>query len=234
MGYAIAIRAENKASRNRMLDFMQLNYRTWAVVSGKKAHEHAGDPSDEFYYDSSSQALGFEYTSGLHGWERTYIFSIVRWMAIKIGQRKTRFNKEAVEPNVFPKPVPFMVYDGYEHWPILIVKNAAEAKRIPIGARWCAMDKLGVYIGSSAQESLVSAALEEMIFDRHAMKAFHKELATIGKWPEKQGPEREKMMRRYKAIKAKHARPVIRRVLPRMRREVERLDQLWRRSALKR
>ena len=113
MGYSISIRT-NPVKKDRMLAFLGKHYRKWSDVTGVGESISSGNPTDDLSYDSSTKSLGFDYASHCQGWEQAYIYSMTRWMAIRIGQRKTRFKQDTVNPNVFPDPVPFIVYDGFE------------------------------------------------------------------------------------------------------------------------
>src|SRR5690349_4830227 len=118
MGYSIAARVKSKDKAERMIRFVAKNYRPWSSVLGKGKSISASEVTDDLSYDSAKTALGFDYASHLNGWERIYVYSALRWICLKIGVRKRRFKSDAVTPNIFEKAVPFMVYDGYESWPI--------------------------------------------------------------------------------------------------------------------
>lgn len=228
MGYSIAARARNQKLRVKMVEFMGKNWRKWSDVLGKgesiSSRPGLEDEGGKLDYDRSKDAVGFDYASHCHGWERCFIYCEIRWVAIKIGKRKTKFSKDDVTPNVFPEPVPFMVYDGYQSWPILVVKNLKEAMKLPKGNRWCATDSLGVYIGPEANSILTTYA--SRIYGTPLYAAFNKELGKLGERP-KEPKAFEEWMERYEALKVKHMRGEIDEVLPIIRKEVARLDKLW-------
>jgi hypothetical protein len=171
---------------------------------------------------------GFNYASHCHGWESCHIYSLTRWMAIKVGERKTRFSKDDVEPNVFKEPVPFMVYDGYESWPILIVPSVKAAMRLPKKNRWCATDKYGVYVAPEVNHILTHFA-EEAFFDPKLYEKMSKDWAKLGARPDynKDRAGYETWMEKREAVKVKHTRPEVDKMLPLVRAEVKRLDKLW-------
>jgi hypothetical protein len=226
MGYSIAIRARNPKLRKKMVQFMAKNVRKWSDVlgAGESISSRPGlGEEGSLDYDRSSDAVGFDYASHCHGWEQCLIFSTTRWMALKIGKKKSRFKKDAVTPNVFDEPVPFMVYDGYESWPILVCKNLKEAMKLPETARWCATDNLGVYLDPEVNNILTSYA-EEMFFDEKMHAAFQRDMEKIKHLHDKNFEQwRDKAMK----LKIKHMSPEIDRMLPVVRAEIRRLDKLW-------
>lgn len=72
-----------------------------------------GDPASPTWTGRRS-CRGQTYSSCLHGVERIHVYSVIWWMALKVGALRSKFNKESVNPNTFDPPVPFMVYDSYE------------------------------------------------------------------------------------------------------------------------
>ena len=226
MGYSIAIRVSSEVQRKRMIAFMGKHYRKWSDVIEEGKSISSGEATDDLSYDHAKKALGFDYASHLHGWERLYVYSALRWMALKVGDRKRRFDKDTVDPPLFKKPVPFMVYDGYEFWPILVCQNEREALKLPKGQRWCSVDPYGVYISEKTSESIVTAC-EDLFLDKKLYAAFGNEvLKTIGQAPE-ESEARSRWIKKNQAIRAKHCKPEIKRMLPKVRAELSRLDQLW-------
>ncbi len=226
MGYSIAIRARNPKLRKKMVKFMAENFRKWSDVLGKgesiSSRPGLGEEGS-LDYDRSKDAVGFDYASHCHGWESCLIYSATRWMAIKIGKRRSKFQKDAVTPNVFDEAVPFMVYDGYQAWPILIVKDLKAAMKLPATARWCATDSLGVYIGPEVNEILTSYA-EEMFFDKKTFAAFERDMK---KFEHLHKTDFKAWREKHREMKVKHMRPEIDKMLPIVRKEIERLDKLW-------
>lgn len=143
MGYSISTRAKTQALQKKMLAFMQKNYRNWPTVRGQSnGNAYAGNPTNDLSYDRAKKIIGLDY-GALSGWERVYAYAVVRWMALKVGSLRKKF--PGVVPKETSKPVPFMVYDGYESWPILLVETPAQLKKLPEDRRWCAYTPLGMY-----------------------------------------------------------------------------------------
>jgi hypothetical protein len=229
VGYSIAIRARNPKLRKKMVKFMAKNFRNWSDVLGE-GDSISSRPGlgveGTLDYDRAKDAVGFDYASHCHGWESCLIYSATRWMAIKIGKTKSRFQKDAVTPNIFDKPVPFMVYDGYQAWPIIVVRDLKEAMRLPKTARWCATDKLGVYIGPEVNRILTTYA-ERVFFDKKLSEAMGRETGKLLKNRPTGGKEYDEWRERYEAVKVKFMKPEIDEMLPLVRKEIARLDALW-------
>ncbi len=143
MGYSIGISVRSPAIAKRLLSFMKRNYRSWPDVAKLKGGPYAGAPTGDMSYDRRKSTVGLDY-GPVSGWEREYAYTVVRWMAVRAGRRRSSFPKDAVVPNRFPKPVPYMTYDGHQNWPVLVVSSARELTSVPKGARWCACDHLGI------------------------------------------------------------------------------------------
>jgi hypothetical protein len=227
MGYSIGIRVSNPKLRKKMLAFMGEHYRKWSDVIGKGETISSGNPTDDLSYDSSSKALGFDYASHCSGWESCFIYSMTRWMALKIGDHKSKIKREGEKTWVFPKPVPYMVYDGFESWPILVVASLKGALRLPKDKQWCAMDKCGVYIAPEVNHILTHHCSD--IFGSPAYDKMMKAMAKL-KRPEHNPDDStayDAWMEKREAVKVKYMRPEIDRMLPKVRAEIHRLDKLW-------
>jgi hypothetical protein len=222
MGYSTFIQVRSKIQREKMLSFMAHNYRPWAVVVGKGKAEPEIDFMPDLGFDNAKNALGFCNAGSLWGWDRAYVFSTLRWMAIQVGARKTRFKKDTVEPSTFREGVPFLVCDD-DFWPILICNTVAEAMKLPPKQRWCATDAQGVYRSVRTNESIVSAC-DELLFNERRYAQFQR---AIGKLGAKTPATRGRWMCGYQKLKLKFNKPEIDRKLPLLRGEMRRLERLW-------
>lgn len=139
MGYSIAIRAK-KNLREKMIKFMEKNYREAHTVFGYEyslsSFAYNSTTEKGMSYDNAPAAMGFNYNSGMDEPERNYVFSVTRWMALKIGMVKKH-------PEL--GTIPYYVYDGGnskdDYWAILI-KSEWEAK-VPQNYKWCLVNELG-------------------------------------------------------------------------------------------
>ena len=104
MGYSIAAPVKSYVARDKMLTFLEQEYKTWPELY---YHKPKGTPSylrgplgaDLSYYHGKCY-IGFDYNAA--SGEREYAFSIVRWIALKIGKQ---FKKVGM---------PYYNYDGDE------------------------------------------------------------------------------------------------------------------------
>ena len=214
-----------------MLDFMGANYRRWSVVCGLESsewHGSAGDPTDDYSYGKDENSIGIDYQSGLYGFERDYIYSVLRWMAIKVGDRKSEFETDegdvGPEISAFPEPVPYYKYDCDEHFnPILVVTKEQEAD-LPEEHRHWAVDSFGVRIGPTSIGHQIGSC--SGMFGQHSASILT-ESKMLGEAPKEEGPERESWLALHQEIYLKYLRPEIDENVTRIRQEIQRLDQLW-------
>ena len=217
MGYHLSVKAKSTGARTRMLAFMEANYKPWGNTAGPV--EPRG-----------TDKLVIEYSSCLHGLERIFVYCIIRWMALQVGKLRGHYNKDVVFPNKFNPPVPYMTYDGYEHWPILVCDKEPKAMSLPTTARWCATDKYGIYLSERTSESLLHAAMDAHI-GRPSYDRLRKEvIEKIGHCPQEE-KAKIKWLNAHKRIMTKHCQPEIHRMLRKVRKEIARLDQLWKETA---
>jgi hypothetical protein len=115
MGYSISVNIRSVRLRDKMLAFLEENWRRWPELDGGKREDpaFASDPEtgkDVSYNNGQKCNIGISYNACEP--ERDYIFQFIRWLAIIIGKKK-RFKG-------IKDPVPYMLYDGDECWPVLI------------------------------------------------------------------------------------------------------------------
>ena len=175
MGYSIGIRPRSKKLRDRMLGFMNANYLGWPALRGDPDGPcFAGAPTDDLSYDSGTKLpLGINYGS-CGGWEREYAFTIVRWMALRVGTNRTTFS-DGIRTK---KPTPFMVYDGFETWPLLVGTTAKNA-RLPERLQWCAVDRQGTHNGPDALADCVRQAVFEVPLPKDTLNRICKCLGAM-------------------------------------------------------
>lgn len=232
MGASISTIVTSWGARDRMLDFLSKHYRDWTQVSGTPGARLVGGGKEVFDYMGSRGervAIGTEYLGNLYGWERCYVTALCRWVALKIGRKRVRFSKDVIGPEPFAKPVPYLLYDSYEYWPILVMSEKA-ALKLPEKRQWCAVDKFGCYLGAEIHESVVSAAFDLISSNDKRYKAYAKDANRFGPVPS-ESEARLAWLDKQRVVKAKHAKPEVERVLPVLRGELERLDRLWRKHA---
>jgi len=116
MGYSIAAPIKNEDLKKKMLQFLKRYYKPWSKIS-ENSSNRASCPIDELYYDHGKYRIGFNYGL-LPDPERFYIYSVLTWIAIKVGKKKY-FKK-------LGKSFLYYVYDGYKATPIIFEPTGYE------------------------------------------------------------------------------------------------------------
>ena len=219
MGYSLGVRTRSPKLAQKMLAFMGEHYRSWSEVIGSKTRSISTRPlSDDISYGQKKGIIGFDYASHCFGWERIYVFCLMRWIALRVGVRRSKFRLEE-RTIALSAPVPFISYDGNEDWPILVVGSIAEAMKVPKERRWCCTDTNGVYLNAQVNQ-ILAIECEDIWTDEAMTKAFAEEMFNISK----EDPDRREKLQ---AVRAKYAQPEIDRMLPKVQAELERLNKLW-------
>lgn len=232
MGYSISMTARNKGDHKKMLAFMAKNYRPWADVLVEafpdvpRETTSVSEVRDNLSYAPGNLEIGIDYGGHCYGWERLHAFSTIRWMALKIGKKGSKFSEEEVKPATFEAPVPYMTYDGDAKWPILVFNTEHEAMMtLPKTQWWCAANPNGVYFGPRTSESVLTAT-EELFFDRIHGPELQAEVEALG--PKPSGGEGYVQWRdNRRVIRAKYAQPEVDKLMPVLHGEFERLTKLW-------
>jgi uncharacterized small protein (DUF1192 family) len=134
-----------------MLAFMDQEYRSWPIVTGNPDPScYASRPKADLSYDTKTKVpLGIDYGS-CNSWERQYAYTIVCWMALKVGARRRTF-KSGIR---LEHPAPFTVYDGIEIWPLIVGTSEMSDKLSP-ELQFLGVDELGIQNGFYAEEEFV-------------------------------------------------------------------------------
>ena len=203
-----------------MRDFLEANYRRYSTVVGRNVdHDRAHLPTEDLSYDHGRLALGLDYQSGLGDWEREYVYDFCRWMAIRVGKTKAAFPKLSPKVPPFPEPVPYIIYDGDDPWPVLVGTTEENVKRDP-KTWWCCSDIYGVHNGPKAHLDLV----------RNVMMEFFKEFGAaqekVGPWPDERTDLHDEKIR-AELLKNPKVGASIEGHLKPIRDELARLAKLW-------
>jgi len=139
MGADAGVRCKDKEIRDRMLAFLKANMRPWHIVGaggrwvlGQPYEGGDGSPfirTEEVQADGTS-ALCDVYGQNVLGFDlgydmpsREYTYGVLRWIALVAGDCKIPTNGDEEDPEPIAKsvdrPVPYILYDGYEEWPVL-------------------------------------------------------------------------------------------------------------------
>ena len=232
MGYSISIHVKSSALRQKMLDFMEANYHRWSVVCGKDPSEWSGSsrgPTDDISYGKTETSIGFDY-GPMHGFERDYIYSVLRWMAIKVGDRKPVMHTDEdgngpTEPVTFPEPIPYYKYDCDSYFtPILVVTEEQEAA-LPKDHHHWAVDEWGVRVGPTSIDHQIGSC--SGVFFGPTSANILAESKILGPAPKEDGEARDSWMALHQAIYLKYLKPELDENIALIRQEIQRLDQLW-------
>jgi len=119
MGYSISVSAKSHRLKEEMCRFLHAEYRSWpAVLEDEELTAGFAGPliDADLAHAAGKCAVGFDYGQ-VAGPEREYHYSIMRWVALKIGKHRSKFRS----PNVtLERSVPYLMFDASETWPILL------------------------------------------------------------------------------------------------------------------
>jgi len=151
MGYSVSIRVKDPALRKKAVAFMRREFRAFSEVIGKEMDTGVkwGPIEGPLAYDRRSSVIGFDY-SHMSEPESHYIYSILRWMALRFGDTKKFKGKIGERPFVTKKfkskkisfrPFVFYVKDGCEHWAVVVTDDGEPpAEGASVDATYCDQD----------------------------------------------------------------------------------------------
>lgn len=231
MGYSLAIRVRSDQLRQRFLKFLQTNFRRWSVVCGKDPsewHGSASGPTDDISYGKTKTSIGFDYQSGMYDFERDYIYSVIRWMALKVGDRKTEMRVDvAGGGNVihrFPEPTPYYIYDGELDLNPLLVVTEDQAATLPKDQSQWSVDEWGIRIGPTAVDHRIGSCTG--LIGKHGA-AILEETKAFGEHPPEDKAGEEAWWAQRRGVYLKYLKPEIDENVDLIRQEIQRLDKLW-------
>ena len=217
MGYSVKVRAKNKELQKKMLEFMRAEYRPhWQIRPRprwwpKNYQDCYSSPPLENSY--SGRAF-IEIAYNASGFERGYVFTLIRWMALQVGATRLSFKDPKVR---FPEPVPFMVYED-EAWPVLCQSLSA----VPKNLRWCCVDRFGMKL--KFDENYISELPGANTFSRANAKA-RKRYGAVSQ----EDFARLTLSTHQKIQDARNRLlwPGIKKIMAPIRAEMKRLDKAW-------
>jgi hypothetical protein len=135
MGYSVSIQARDKKLRDKAVKFFERVYRPWHAVWGTFTdHVYSSLPEANPSYqpDGLKNLIGIDYKSGLGGPERLYAYTLMQWLALKIGVEKE-----------FPEvgTAPYLIYDCEDEGIPLLVQSLEDT---PERLHESCVDVLGV------------------------------------------------------------------------------------------
>lgn len=145
MGADLDVTARSPRLAERMAAFLQQHVPT--------VQERSGLPTKErlFWIEADGLNIKLHKISAYQDLRREVGFSLMHFAAIKVGRRKRHFPK--IEPEIPPfiEPVPYVLYDSFEPWPVLAPCHQSAASK---EAAWCFVDSHGVPYGKAAYSVL--------------------------------------------------------------------------------
>jgi hypothetical protein len=161
MGFSLSVSVRSHRLKEEMHGFLLTHYKPWSeIVEKEDLQDHFEGPYLDDELDTPGRCtLGFDYDPAVNGAEREYQFTLIRWIAIQVGKRRSTFRGEGL---TLPNPVPYVLYDGIEAVPLLI---QAEWSKVSIALRPFIIDGLGMKVDDVGQE-LAWYCLPEGVFER--------------------------------------------------------------------
>ena len=94
MGYTVTIHPTSPKLGREMLAFMTQHLRTLTEITGEDTEEYFYGPVavEDLSYCSRRGHIGFDYKSGDP--DRSWVYMLIHWMAIKIGRRSESGNAQ--------------------------------------------------------------------------------------------------------------------------------------------
>ena len=116
MSYSIAYPPRSQKAFLEMGSFLRENVRPFHRIAPNEGVNPVYDPTtrvaigDELEHDKGRK-IGFNYSNGITTFD--YMIDVLRWAALRTGRSRS-FKKFGIW-----ETVPYIVYDGYEAWPVL-------------------------------------------------------------------------------------------------------------------
>jgi hypothetical protein len=146
MGYSMSVNCKSEKAQAEMMAFLKQNFRSWVLLTtGKDEPRYVSEPRTKLSYAHAKLQVGFDF-SGLHGLEREYYTTVLRWMALQAGAVRTSFkdNYNPKDSAALEEAVPYWVYDGTACDPVLLKKPTK--KRL----LWFWVNELGMKLDPKA------------------------------------------------------------------------------------
>ena len=156
MGYSVSVVARSPKLKDEMNSFLLQRYRSWSQV----LDDRTLDDAFQGPFLTSRGDIGFDFDPVVSVPEREYHFAIIRWMAIQIGKRRSKFRSEGLD---LARPVPFFLYGESEALPILV---QADWPGVAESLQPFVFDTLGMRTDTGAERELAWYCLPENTFEK--------------------------------------------------------------------
>lgn len=132
MGYSITTPIYGTKKRDKLFDFLESHFVYPHKILGHKVSYSCLKKGD-FSYDSGRCCIGFDY-SAIFGFEREYIYTICRWLALKQGRKQKKF--DGFTSNI---DLPYIIYDGIDKFPVILRGTIEVTEEM----EWAVVDQYG-------------------------------------------------------------------------------------------
>ena len=178
MSWSIAIRVSDPVLRKKAADFMEREFRPISSFTKLKSAyiDHAPFEGRSAYHENPRTIL--LHCSHLHEPEDQYVYSIMRWMALRFGDKRNFRGKIGERP--------FIIYDGHERWSVVVTPEGKRPKDIAGSVTCCDLDGWhGWWWESEGVPRTTRAAMKLLFFvfmsQRGVEKAIRAELERLSK-----------------------------------------------------
>lgn len=115
MGYSVTTLARSVKLKEAMVGLLREAFTPWPeIVDGYTSSFSYPCCDDGLINTKGATALGFNYSTAV-GPEREYVFSVVRWAALRVGRRRRKFRGLNLD-----SPVSYWYPDGIDPQPVLV------------------------------------------------------------------------------------------------------------------
>ncbi len=233
MGYVLSTHARNKNLAQEMVDFLHKEGATWPAIAKrnglvwnpeKRFMQQDDGPESTLYFEAEGTEVSTYYPSGTGGWSRVYVYALIRWVALRVGKKRTKFSRRSASEKKIEisTPVPYYRYDGEDE---TIAIFCDEGKGAPDKVRDLNVNVVtvdGLYPNAS-QPTYTSAALENLMGSREG-NSFNKMVNSLG---EKTTENSVAWLREFQNIRKDFSKPEIDRTLPVLWKEMAMLTVKW-------
>lgn len=153
-----------------MRSFLLSEYRSWGSVIEDPELEMQAVPLTQH----SKGEIGFEYDL-MSGPEREYHYAIMRWVALQVGKRRSRFRTFSA---TLSEPVSYLIFNGQETHPVL-PESKWDWHRQPPSLRNSICDEYGTPIGDTVLTDLAWYHIPDGAYKRVTAMHHNGDLETI-------------------------------------------------------
>lgn len=232
MGYILSTQARNKNLAASIAEFLSEKAVSWARIAHRNdlpwnpdRREFQSDIDEKMFFEAVGRRVETYYGSGLLGWDRVYTYTLIRWVALRVGSTRKDFGSDQEEGKTIYLPigVPFYHYDGEDRNIAIFQADAPTPPPDKVKGLWVnVVDTDGVFV--NPKENSLQFAATESFMGGPKEKAFNKAFKALG---EQTSKNRTEWQRKWKALRWKFAKPEIDLHLPVLWKEMAELTKQW-------